>query len=127
MSLCDVINWSIVCVLHLSVAHSHFHELASLVVLAFVIFWESGSGHGKLVHLFLGLLWHDVVGANLLLNSPEVGVLVHGGLGDWDHGVNNIPKDTLHQWCCGQRSLVSKSSVEVNQFNKSLQVKRALL
>ena len=78
-------------ILNLSIAHGHLHKLASLVVLAFMVFWEPGSCDAKFIHLLLCLLWDNVVGATLLLDSSEVGELVHGGLGDWDDSVNNVP------------------------------------
>ena len=91
MCFCDVVNWSLIGILNLSIAHGHLHKLASLVVLAFMVFWEPGSCDAKFIHLLLRLLWDNVVGATLLLDSSEVGELVHGGLGDWDDSVNNVP------------------------------------
>ena len=97
------------------------------MVLALVALWELRSGHCKLVHVLLGLLWDGVVGADFLLDLSEVGVLVHGVLGDRNHGVNNVPKDTLDKWGGSQGSLIGESSVEVNELDKLLEVERALL
>ena len=86
--LSDVINWSSISVLNLSVAHSDSHELVTLVVLALAVFWELGSGLSELVKVVLTLLSDHVVGGGLLLHSSVLDILVHGRLSDWDHGVN---------------------------------------
>ena len=117
-----MVDRPIVDILHLSVAHSHFHELVALVILALVVLWEVGPSSTKFVKLVLLLLTHDVVGADLLLNLSEVSVHVHGLLSDWDHGVNNVPKDTLDKWSGGQGSLIGESSVEVNELDKLFQI-----
>ena len=127
MCFCDVINSSIVCVLNLSIAHSNLHKLTALMVLALVALWELSSGDSKLVHVILGLFRHGVVGANFLLDFTEISVLVHGFLSDWNHGINNVPEDTLDEWSGRQGALIGESSVEVNERDKFLEVKRAFL
>ena len=92
-----MVNWSIVDILNLSIAHRHLHKLASLMVLALVTLWELGPCHRKLIHVRFRLFWHHVVGADFFLHATETGVAVHGLLGDWDHGVNNVPKDALDE------------------------------
>ena len=87
----DMVYRPIVCVLYLSVAHGHSHELVSFMILAFGVFWESGSGQSKFVEVFLSFFLDNIVGADLLWNSSEIGVLVHGFLSDWDDGVDHIP------------------------------------
>jgi hypothetical protein len=122
-----VINWSIVGVLDLSVAHCDLHELASLVVLALVVLWELGSGLSEFVKVVLAFGTDHVVGGDFLLHSSELDVLVHGGLSDWDHSVNQVPKDTFDEWGGSQGSLIGESLVEVDQLHKLAEVKRTLL
>ena len=98
MCFCNVINCSIVCVLNLSIAHSNLHKLTALMVLALVALWEFSSGDSKLIHVVLGFLRDGVVGADFLLNFTEIGILVHSFLSDWNHGIHNIPEDTLDKW-----------------------------
>jgi hypothetical protein len=90
-----VINWSIIGVLDLSVAHSDLHELVSLVVLAFVVLWELGSGLTEFVKFLLAFGTDHVVGGDFLLDPSVSNILVHGGLFNWDNSVNQIPKDTF--------------------------------
>ena len=90
-----MINWSLIGILDLSIAHGNSHELISLMVLALTILRELCPGLGKLVHIFLVLLWDDIVGAALLCNFSEGNVLVHGRLSDGDHGVDDVPQDTF--------------------------------
>ena len=126
MFFCDMINWSIILVLNLSGAHSNFHELSTLMILALMVVWPLGSSLGELAQLVLSLLSYDVVGTDFLGNFSEVSVLVHGALGDWDHGVDHIPKDAFYQWSSGQGTSIGKSSVEVYQIDEFLQVKRTV-
>jgi hypothetical protein len=97
------------------------------MVLALVALWEFSSGDSKLVHVVLGLLWDGVVGADFLLDFTEIGILVHGFLSDWNHGIHDVPEDTLDKWSGRQGALIGESSVEVNERDKLLEVKRALL
>ena len=127
MCFCDVINFSVVCVLNLSIAHGNLHKLTALMVLALVALWELRSGHSKLVHVVLRLFRHGVVGANFFLNSAEVSVLVHSFLSDWNHGIHNVPEDALNKWSGCQRALIGKPSVKINKRDKFLEVKRVLL
>ena len=122
-----MINCSIVCVLNLSIAHGNLHKLTTLVVLALVALWEFSSGDSKLVHVVLGLLRDGVVGADFFLNFTEISVLVHGFLSDWNHGVHNVPEDTLDKWSGRQGALIGESSVEVNERDKLFEVERAFL
>jgi hypothetical protein len=122
-----MINCSIVCVLNLSIAHGNLHKLTTLVVLALVALWEFSSGDSKLVHVVLGLLRDGVVGADFFLNFTEISVLVHGFLSDWDHGIHNVPEDTLDKWSGRQGALIGESSVEVNERDKLFEVERAFL
>jgi len=122
-----MINCSIVCVLNLSIAHGNLHKLTALVVLALVALWEFSSGDRKLVHVVLGLLRDGVVGADFFLNFTEISVLVHGFLSDWDHGIHNVPEDTLDKWSGCQGALIGESSVEVNERDKLFEVERAFL
>jgi hypothetical protein len=127
MCFCYMINWSIVCVLNLSIAHSNLHKLTSLMVLALVALWEFRSSHSKLVHIVLGLLRDGVVGADFFLNFTEVSVLVHSFLSDRNHSIHNIPEDTLYKWSGRQGALIGESSVEVNERDKFLEVEGAFL
>ena len=122
-----MINRPSVGVLDLSIAHSDLHELASLVVLAFVVLWELGSGLTEFIKIFLALGTDHVVGGDLLLHPSVLDVLVHGGLSNWDNGVNQIPKDTFDKWGGGEGTLIGESLVEIDQFDKLAKVKRALL
>lgn len=121
-----MVNRSLVNILHLSIAHGHLHELAALMVLAFMVLWELSSSHSKFIELLLLFLCDDIVGTDLLLNFPEVGVLVHGLLCDWNHGVNNVPKDTLNKWSSGERALIGEPPVEIHKFDEFLQIKWAI-
>ena len=122
-----MINWPSVGVLDLSVAHSDLHELASLVVLAFVVLWELRSGLTEFVEVFLALSTDHVVSRDLLLHPSVLDVLVHGGLSNWDNGVYQIPKNTFDKWGGGEGTLIGESLVEVDQFDKLAKVKRTLL
>jgi len=92
-----------------------------------MVVWPLGPCLGELAQLILSLLGDNVVSTDLLGNFSEFSVLVHCCLGDRDHGINYIPKDALHQWSSRQGTSVGKSSVEVNKFDKFLQVKRTVL
>lgn len=127
MFLCDVINWSIILVLNLSRTHGNFHELSTLMILALMVVWPLSSCLSELAQLVLSLLGDDVVGTDFLCNFSESSVLVHGALGDWDHGVDHIPKDAFNQWGSGKGTSVGKSSVKVYQIDEFLQVKRTVL
>ena len=113
-----MINRPSVGVLDLSVAHSDLHELASLVVLAFVVLWELGSGLTEFVKLLLTLGTDHVVGGDFLLHPSVSNILVHGRLFNWDNSVNQIPKDTFDKWSSSEGSLIGESLVEVDQFDK---------
>ena len=97
------------------------------MILALVALWELSSCDSKLVHVVLGFLRDGVVGADFLLNFTEIGVLVHSFLSDWNHGIHNIPEDTLDKWSGRQGALIGEPSVEVNERDKLLEVKRAFL
>lgn len=122
-----MIYGSLILVLNLSITHGNSHKLASLMVLALSVLWESSSGHSEFIHVILVLLWNNVVGTDLLLNSSEVGILIHGPLCDWDHGVDHIPKDTFDKWSGCKGTLVSEPPVEIDQFDKLAKVERTLL
>lgn len=118
----NVIYGPSVGVLDLSVAHSDLHELAALVVLAFVVLWELGSGLSEFVKILLALGTDHVVGGDLVLNPSVVSVLVHGGLSNWNDSVNQIPKDTFDKWGGGEGTLIGESLVEVDQFDELAKV-----
>ena len=111
----------------LSVAHSDLHELVSLVVLAFVVLWELGSGLTEFVKFLLALGTDHVVGGDFLLDPSVSNILVHGGLFNWDNSVNQIPKDTFDKGSSSEGSLIGESLVEVDQFDKLAKVERTLL
>ena len=122
-----MIDWSIISILNLSIAHGNSHKLISLMILALAILWELCPSLGKLIHIFFVLLRDDIVGAAFLCNSSEGRVLVHRGLGDWDHGVDDVPKDAFEQRGCGQGSLVSEAAVEVDQLYELAKVQGRVL
>ena len=122
-----MVDWSSVGILDLSVAHSDFHELASLVVLAFVVFWELGSGLSELVQVVLALGSNHVVGGGLVLHPSVLDVFVHGGLSNWDNSVNKIPKNSFDKWGGGERSLIGESLVEIDELHELAEVEWGLL
>jgi hypothetical protein len=61
------------------------------------------------------------------LHPSVLDVLVHGGLSNWDNGVNQIPKNAFDKWGGGEGTLIGESLVEIDQFDKLAKVKRALL
>ena len=121
-----MINWPIVCVLYLSVAHRNFHELASITVLAFMTLWELRSGLIKLIKVIPSLATDHVVNRVFLKNFSVLNVLIHGGLSYRDDSVNQIPKNTFDKWGGGEGSLIGESPVEVDQFDEFAKVERTL-
>ena len=120
-----MVNLSSIEVLDLSAAHGDSHELSSVMVLAFAVFWVFLSGLGELVHLVLALLSDDVVGTDLVLNLAELDVSVHGALSDWDNLLDDVPEDALSAWSSGQGALIGEPSVVVDQGDESSQVQWA--
>jgi len=108
-----VVYLSVILILNLSTAHGNLHKLSSLMILALMVMWPLCSCLGELAELILSLLGHNVVGGYLLLHLSEGGVLIHCGLGDGDHCLDHIPKDTLHERSGSQGAGVGESSVEV--------------
>jgi len=116
--LINVVNWSLISILHPSVAHGHSHELVALVVLALDGIWELELSLKEFVDVVSSNGRNNVGDGDLLLNSAEVSVHVHRCLSDRDHCFHHVPQDTLDERRGGERSLVGESSVEVNKLDK---------
>lgn len=116
--LVNVVNRSAVALDDLSVANSDSHEFVAIL-------HEGVSVDWVLLGLSLVQPWvfaWALVGKLGFFNLSEGVVLVHGRLSDWDDLFDDVPEDSLGARDGGQRSRVSPSSVELENFNEFLEV-----
>lgn len=120
-----MVNWSIVLVLNLSVAHSNSHELVSVDVLALHAVVMGGLGKGPSVNFLL--IGNELGGGETLLDLSELDELIGGALSDWDNLLNNVPHDTFGSWGGGEGSLESPSSVSVDHADEFGKIQSGVL
>ena len=116
--LVNVVYRSSVALDHLSAADSDSHEFVAILHDGVSVDW---------VLLGLGLVQPWVkwafVGKLSFLNLSEHVVLVHGRLSNWDDLFDDVPQNSFGARDGGQRSWVSPSSVELENFDEFLEVK----
>lgn len=117
----DSVDGSTVLVLHLPVATSDSHEGVSGLLLTLL---GSGDFLFQLLEELdgLGILVGKLVGKLLFFDLSHFGVLVEGGLSNWDDAFDDIPEDTLVTWSGSERALVGPSLVEVDLLDELVQI-----
>ena len=109
----------------LSVADSDSHKFVAISDAWVTIDWVLKIFGSRLPFLIGSTfkLSSNSVGELMFFDLSELIIFVKGGLSNWNHVVNDIPKDTFWAWNSCQRSLVGPSSVEVKKLNELVQVK----
>ena len=110
----NVVDWSSVDVDNFSITHCNPHKLVS---------FPDDRVSIERVFFFFGFIqpWIraiSFIGELVIFNFSKVIKFIEGCLSDRNDLFYNIPKDSFGAWNCGQRPLVSPSSVELQQLDK---------